>query len=182
MNLGPVQPIEAIRLLLALFLAGYFARRWELLRGVRGQSFRRLPVPAWLNLPRGEYILPVFVGVGTALLFFFVQKDLGPALVSLLCVPGGLCRCAGTDRHGGFGLALLVAGFYVGYRLQISATLADRVRMWQSPWDNTVARWQSNHTRDLGDGDRWRIRHRPGSRQFPLSAGRAHRPDPCRHR
>jgi hypothetical protein len=31
-NLGPVQPIEGIRLLLALFLAGYFARRWELLR------------------------------------------------------------------------------------------------------------------------------------------------------
>ena len=27
-NLGPVQPIEAIRLLLAIFLAGYFARRW----------------------------------------------------------------------------------------------------------------------------------------------------------
>ena len=37
------------------------------------------------------------------------------------------------------GFVLLVAGFYVGYRLQISATLADRVRMWQSPWDNTVA-------------------------------------------
>src|SRR6185369_11582533 len=33
-NLGPVQPVEAIRLLLALFLAGYFARRWELLRQV----------------------------------------------------------------------------------------------------------------------------------------------------
>ncbi|HEY7059180.1 MAG TPA: hypothetical protein VH458_21755, partial [Vicinamibacterales bacterium] len=30
-NLGPVQPIEAIRLLVLLFLAGYFARRWELL-------------------------------------------------------------------------------------------------------------------------------------------------------
>src|SRR5206468_12672657 len=28
-NLGPVQPIEAIRLLLPFFLAGYFSRRWE---------------------------------------------------------------------------------------------------------------------------------------------------------
>ena len=28
-NLGPLQPVEFIRLLLALFLAGYFARRWE---------------------------------------------------------------------------------------------------------------------------------------------------------
>ena len=35
-NLGPFQPIEAIRILLALFLAGYFARHWEVLRAVRG--------------------------------------------------------------------------------------------------------------------------------------------------
>jgi hypothetical protein len=37
------------------------------------------------------------------------------------------------------GMVLLTSGFYVGYHLQISATLADRVRMWQSPWDNAVA-------------------------------------------
>ena len=36
------------------------------------------------------------------------------------------------------GAALLAAGFFVGYRLEISATLADRVRMWQSPWDNVA--------------------------------------------
>ena len=36
------------------------------------------------------------------------------------------------------GLALLSAGFYVGYRLNVSATLAARVEMWQSPWDNAV--------------------------------------------
>ncbi|HMF60194.1 MAG TPA: hypothetical protein VK595_07480, partial [Vicinamibacterales bacterium] len=84
-NLGPLQPIEAIRLLLALFLAGYFARRWELLREVRGKAIRNVQVPAWLNLPRGEYILPVLVGVAAALIFFFFQKDLGPALF-LCCV------------------------------------------------------------------------------------------------
>ena len=39
-NLGPLQPIEAIRLLLALFLAGLFARRWELLRDIRSPMFR----------------------------------------------------------------------------------------------------------------------------------------------
>src|SRR5262249_49775855 len=37
-NLGPFQPIEAIRLLLAFFLAAYFARRWELLRGLRSRA------------------------------------------------------------------------------------------------------------------------------------------------
>src|SRR4051795_5266976 len=36
------------------------------------------------------------------------------------------------------GLTLLLLGFYAGYRLDISQTLAERVRMWQSPWDNAV--------------------------------------------
>jgi cell division protein FtsW (lipid II flippase) len=34
------------------------------------------------------------------------------------------------------GATLLAAGFYVGYRLGISSTLVDRMRMWQGPWDN----------------------------------------------
>lgn len=63
-NLGPVQPIEAIRLLLALFLAGFFARRWELLRDLRGGAIRTLKVPAWLDVPRGEYVLPVHLPIG----------------------------------------------------------------------------------------------------------------------
>ena len=36
------------------------------------------------------------------------------------------------------GVVLLAAGFFLGYRMEISTTLADRVRMWQSPWDNVA--------------------------------------------
>src|SRR5262249_5507302 len=75
-TLGPVQPIEAIRLLLALFLAGYFARRWELLRQVRAESVRRVELPTWINLPRLTHVLPVIVGVCAAIVLFFFQKDL----------------------------------------------------------------------------------------------------------
>ncbi len=138
-NLGPVQPIEGIRLLLALFLAGYFGRRWELLREVRGQSIRDMRLPQWLNLPRGEYVLPVLIGVAAALAFFFFQKDLGPALF-LCCVFLAVYAVArGRVAMAVAGLIMLATGFYVGYRLNVSATLADRVRMWQSPWDNAVA-------------------------------------------
>jgi cell division protein FtsW (lipid II flippase) len=138
-NLGPVQPIEAIRLLLALFLAGFFARRWELLRDLRGRAIRTLTVPAWLDVPRGEYVLPVLVGVATALVFFFLQKDLGPALL-LSCVFLAVYAVArGRIGLAAGGFVLLVAGFYVGYRLNISHTLVERIRMWQSPWDNAVA-------------------------------------------
>src|SRR5262249_32922435 len=72
-NLGPVQPVEAIRLLLAMFLAGYFARRWELLRQIRGTATRL------------QYVLPVLTGVAGSLILFFLQKDLGPALF-ICCV------------------------------------------------------------------------------------------------
>jgi cell division protein FtsW (lipid II flippase) len=138
-NLGPFQPIEGIRLLLALFLAGYFARRWELLRDIRSEAIRDVRLPAWINLPRGEYVLPVVVGVAAALMFFFFQKDLGPALF-LCCVFLAVYAIArGRVGMAVTGLALLSAGFYLGYRLHVSATLADRVRMWQSPWDNAVA-------------------------------------------
>jgi cell division protein FtsW (lipid II flippase) len=138
-NLGPVQPIEAIRLLLALFLAGFFARRWELLRDLRGRTIRTLTVPSWLDVPRAEYVLPVLVAVATALGFFFLQKDLGPALL-LSCVFLAVYAVArGRVALAAAGFILLVAGFYAGYRLNVSHTLAERVRMWQSPWDNAVA-------------------------------------------
>ena len=137
-NLGPVQPIEAIRLLLALFLAGYFARRWELLRQVESRSIRDVALPAWLRVPRLDYVLPVIGGVAAALLLFFLQKDLGPALF-LSCVFLAMYAVA-RNRVGMAlaGAAMLVAGFYVGYKLNVSTTLAARVQMWMSPWDNGV--------------------------------------------
>ena len=138
-NLGPVQPIEAIRLLLALFLAGYFARRWELLRSVRETTIRSVRLPAWLNLPRFEYVLPVAAGVGLALFFFALQKDLGPALYTC-CV--FLAIYAVARGHLGLaigGLLVLLLAFYAGHTLNVSQTLVDRVSMWLGPWDNAVA-------------------------------------------
>jgi cell division protein FtsI/penicillin-binding protein 2/cell division protein FtsW (lipid II flippase) len=135
-NLGPVQPIEAIRLLLALFLAGYFARKWELLRQIRGRAIRDVRIPAWIDLPKLDYVIPVAVGVAAALTFFFLQKDLGPALV-VSCIFLAVYAIA-RNRAGMAlaGFAALVVGFYVGYKLNISTTLAARVEMWQSGWDN----------------------------------------------
>jgi cell division protein FtsI/penicillin-binding protein 2/cell division protein FtsW (lipid II flippase) len=137
-NLGPIQPVEAIRLLLGLFLAGYFARRWELLRQIRGRTVRDIQLPAWLHLPRLDYLLPVAVGVATALLFFFLQRDLGPALF-VSCVFLAIYAIA-RNRIGMAlaGLAMLVAGFSAGYMLNISSTLSARVNMWQSAWDNVA--------------------------------------------
>ena len=137
-NLGPVQPVEAIRLLLALFLAGYFARQWEVLRQIDSNTIRDYRIPAWLHVPRLDYLLPVVAGVAASLIFFFLQKDLGPALF-IACVFLVLYSVA-RNRAGLalIGLVLLVLGFYLGYALNLSSTLAARVEMWRSPWDNAV--------------------------------------------
>ena len=137
-NLGPVQPIEAIRLLIVLFLAGYFARRWEVLREVRSEKVRGRSIPAWLNVPRLEYVVPVIFGVALALGLFFVQRDLGPALVISVVFLAMYAIARGGVAMTLTGFALLAAGFFLGYQIGISATLIERVRMWQSPWDNAA--------------------------------------------
>ena len=137
-NLGPVQPIEAIRLLIVLFLAGYFARRWEVLRGVRSVTVRGRSIPAWLDVPRLEYVIPVLFGVVLALALFFVQRDLGPALVISVVFLAMYAIARGGAAMTLTGFALLAAGFFLGYQIGISSTLIERVRMWQSPWDNAA--------------------------------------------
>jgi cell division protein FtsW (lipid II flippase) len=135
-NLLGVQPVEAIRLLVVLFLAGYFASRWEFLRDLREP---RLAAGRFrLDVPRLDYVIPVLAGMAVLLLFFFLQKDLGPAL-TLACVflaLYGVARKRLTMVAAGF--FLLFAGFVAGYALSFPHTVVQRVQMWRSPWDNAV--------------------------------------------
>lgn len=137
-NLFGFQPVELIRVLLILFLAGYFAERWDILR----DAHETRPKVAWLtkhlDLPPLEYTVPVIVCVGLSLLFFFLQKDLGPALV-FTCLFLGLYAIARNGTGMLFtGLALLLAGFGAGYTLGVPHTVSARVNMWASPWNNLV--------------------------------------------
>ena len=136
-NLGPFQPVEAIKILIVFFLAGYFARNWERLRDLHQKRF----VPAWLRwleLPRISHALPVMCAVSCALAMFFVLKDMGPALVTgmlFLAVFAVARRRAGLAMLGAI---LLVGGVTIGYRLGTPHTVVDRVSMWLSPWNNEV--------------------------------------------
>jgi cell division protein FtsW (lipid II flippase) len=133
-----VQPIEVIRLLIAIFLAGYLGRRWELLRQLRETEINGRSVPAWLNLPRVDHLLPLAGGVGLALALFFALRDLGPALLLSITFMTLLAVARAGPGVVVAGVALLAGGFYAGYWLGISRTLAARVAMWQAPWDNAV--------------------------------------------
>jgi cell division protein FtsI/penicillin-binding protein 2/cell division protein FtsW (lipid II flippase) len=137
-NLFGFQPVEIIRVLLVFFLAGYFAQRWDILRHARETRESLAALTRRFDIPPVEYTLPVLVSVALCLLFFFAQKDMGPALVfaCLFLVLYGIAR--GSTVVPLVGLALLMFGFFAGYGLGVPHTVHDRVSMWRSPWDNMV--------------------------------------------
>src|SRR5262249_11381934 len=80
-NLLGMQPVEAVRLLVIAALAGFFARRLEFLRELSQPLTRSRPWLRFVRMPRWRDVGPVLVCMTLVLLFFFLQKDLGPALV-----------------------------------------------------------------------------------------------------
>jgi cell division protein FtsW (lipid II flippase) len=137
-NLFGFQPVEIIRLLLVFFLAGYFAHRWDVLRHARETRASFSALTSRFDIPPIEYTLPVLTCVALSLIFFFLQKDMGPALVftCLFLVLYGMAR--GSAEVPVAGLALLCAGFAFGYYIGVPHTVGERVSMWFSPWDNLV--------------------------------------------
>ena len=132
------QPADFIRLLVVLALAAHFARRGEFLR-----EYSQEPTPSrpWLrhvNVPRWKDIGPAIVSLAIVVAFFFLQRDLGPALV-LSCVFLGMY---GVARHRGVlvagGLGLVLCAFGAAYWTGIPATVRQRVAIWVNPWSNGV--------------------------------------------
>jgi cell division protein FtsW (lipid II flippase) len=121
-----------IKILLVLFLAGYFARKWEWLRDLNVRGLPGFPIP------RLAHAIPVMTGVAASLLLFFVLKDMGPALVLGFLF---LAMFAVARNRSGLaiaGVAILVAGVAIGNRYGKPKIVVERVSMWLSPWDNDV--------------------------------------------
>lgn len=136
-NLGPFQPVEVIKILLIFFMAGYFASNWERLRDLNQKRFVPRPL-RWLRLPRFGHVLPVMCAVASALAFFFLLKDMGPALVVGMLF---LTVYAVARKRAGLallGVCILVAGVAIGYHYGQPHTVVERVSMWLSPWDNNI--------------------------------------------
>jgi cell division protein FtsI/penicillin-binding protein 2/cell division protein FtsW (lipid II flippase) len=131
-NLGPFQPVEAIKILVVLFLAGYFSRNWERLRDLRQKGLRR-----W-SVPRLAHVLPVACATAISILLFFALKDLGPALVLFFLFLTMFSVAHGRPGLAVIGVAVMVAAVAAGYRLGQPHTVVDRINMWLSPWDNDV--------------------------------------------
>lgn len=137
-NLLGFQPVEIVRLLLVFFLAGYFATRWDVLRHARETRESLARLTSHFDIPPVEYTLPVLVCVALSLIFFFLQRDMGPALVfaCLFLTLYGIAR--GSVVVPALGLAIVAVGFAFGYFIGIPHTVGERVSMWLSPWNNMV--------------------------------------------
>lgn len=137
-NLFGVQPVEAIRLLVVFALAAFFARRMEFLRAFSEPATPARPWLRYVRLPRWKDVRTVVVSMSLVLAFFFLQKDLGPALV-LSCVFLALYGIArGRAAFVIVGFSMLLAGFAAAYWIGYPATVRQRVMIWADPWNNGV--------------------------------------------
>jgi cell division protein FtsW (lipid II flippase) len=125
--IGPVsiQPMELVKLLLVVFLAAYLDDNRELLAtaGRRIGRLQLLPVP---------YLAPILVMVGAALMLFWLQKDLGPALLFSAVLLAMLYVSSGRGTYVGLGLGLLLGGFILADRF--FSHVHTRVLIWLDPW------------------------------------------------
>jgi cell division protein FtsW (lipid II flippase) len=143
-NLFGFQPVPVVCLLVVLFLAAYFAERWELLREVRESRWvalqlERLPRSLRWQVPKLEYLLPPLVAMAVVLGFFLLQRDLGPALVLSLLFSGLYYAARGRPGLALLGVSLLALGLGAAYRLGFPRTVTGRIQMWLHPWSNEFA-------------------------------------------
>ena len=126
---GPVsvQPMEAVKLLLVVFLAAYLDDYRELLT-ISGKRIGPL------RLPPLPYLAPILVMIGAALMLFWLQKDLGPALLFSAVLLSMLYVASGRLSYVVLGLILLVLGFALADRM--FDHVHTRVVIWLDPWTN----------------------------------------------
>jgi cell division protein FtsW (lipid II flippase) len=126
-TIGPmsVQPMEIVKLLLVVFLAAYLEDYRELL-AMGGRRLGRIQLPP---LP---YLAPIGVMVGAALLLFWLQKDLGPALLFSSVLLAMLYVASGRASYVALGVVGLVIGVAIGSR--VFEHVHTRVVIWLDPW------------------------------------------------
>ncbi len=142
-NLGPVQPIEVVKLLTVLFLAAFLGRRAGKLRWHR----RKLLGLRW---PRLELMAPALAALVAIFAGLFVVGDLGPVLLLAALLLGMfylVTRASGwvAAALGTVGALLLVMHTWPG--IVNAGRVATRLRIWKDPWGNGLT-----HGHQVGEG------------------------------
>lgn len=141
---GVFQPVEAIKLMLVFFLAGYLADRAALIADA-SRAWIPGPLRRWrrpdgrptiaISLPRQQDLGPVVVMFALALMLFYVVKDLGPGLLLFATFISVLYLTTGKSSFVGIGILFMLAGGFLGYWRHIGV-FGTRVDMWLHPFAN----------------------------------------------
>ena len=177
-NLGPVQPIEAIRLLLALFLAGLLRAPLGIASGHPQPDVPRFAMDA-MDRPAARRVRPAGCDrCRPRARLLLPSKGSGSGPVSLLRLSRHLCCRARPGRDGDrrarapdTRLLCRLSLRHLAYARRTRAHVA--IAMGQRR-----AGRRPGHACDLGAGDRRFGWNRPRSRRHALPAGRPHRSDP----
>ncbi|MBC7173209.1 MAG: FtsW/RodA/SpoVE family cell cycle protein, partial [Polyangiaceae bacterium] len=134
-NLGPVQPIEAVKPLFVMFLAAYLGARASKLRWQR----RRFLGLRW---PRLTLLLPAVLVLVAIFAGLYVVGDLGPVLILALVFLGMFYLVTRATGWVVVSIAIVCAGLaIVATKPEVVGLgrVATRAAMWLDPWWNGVA-------------------------------------------
>jgi cell division protein FtsW (lipid II flippase) len=126
-NVGPlnVQPGEAIKIILVVFIAGYLAETRALLTGATWRF-------GFLSIPPLPYLLPMLALFAIVMLIVVRLNDLGTALLFFGIFLTMLFVATGRRSYVLIGMLLFVSGSYVAYRL--FGHVQVRVNNWIDPF------------------------------------------------
>jgi cell division protein FtsW (lipid II flippase) len=126
-SLGPLnfQPGEFAKLALAVFFAAYLAERRELIAASTWKV-------GFLRLPEPQYILPIVVAWGFAVLVMVGERDLGSSLLFFTLFVVMMWVATERVAYLILGLVLFGAGAYASWRM--FGHVQTRVSIWRDPW------------------------------------------------
>ena len=126
-SLGPLnfQPGEFAKLALAIFFAAYLAERRELIAASTWKvGFLRLPDP--------QYLLPIVVAWGFAVLVMVGQRDLGSSLLFFTLFVVMMWVATERATYLVLGLVMFAGAAYVSWKM--FGHVQTRVSIWRDPW------------------------------------------------
>jgi len=123
-RLGPVQfePVEAIKLLVVLFMASYLAETADVIADTRPWSLRA----------NAKYLGPLFIGWGSSMAILVFQRDIGMAV--LLFATFAAMLYVATRRIDLVAGACVVFGGAVFWASKHYHYVQQRVEVWQHPF------------------------------------------------
>jgi cell division protein FtsW (lipid II flippase) len=133
-HLGPIQPLELVKLAFVTFLAGYLGRRASTVRW-----HRHAVMGGYLRILRPRLLIPALAMLVVLFAGLFWVRDLGPTLVLSIVFLVVLYLVTGSPGWVGIAVGSVAALILtVAWQPDVvgSTRVAVRLRMWLDPWLN----------------------------------------------